>query len=141
MATRHILFVYGTLRPRSRHPMADFLAKRGQYRGEAKVAGQLFDLGRYPAAAPSSAAGEWVHGDLYEIDDVTLAELDQYEVEESPGASYFARRLEDVTAANGGVVSAWVYWFHGPLPPGATQIADGQYARIFPPSQYNMVAK
>ncbi len=36
----HTLFVYGTLRPRCRHPMAAFLAERGAYRGEAKVAGQ-----------------------------------------------------------------------------------------------------
>jgi len=133
-APRHTLFVYGTLRPRCRHPMAEFLAKRGHYRGEAKVAGQLFDLGRYPAAVPTAANDDWIFGDLYEIDEATLAELDRYEAVESPGPSYFARRLDDVTLESGARLTAWVYWFHGPLPQGATRIVTGQYARIFAPA-------
>ena len=131
---RHTLFVYGTLRPRCRHPMANFLAQRGVYRGEAKVSGQLFDLGRFPAAVPVVAHNEWVFGDLYEVDETTLAELDRYEAVESPGASYFARRLHDATPENGVPVAAWVYWFHGPLPPNATRIANGQYERNFAPT-------
>jgi gamma-glutamylcyclotransferase (GGCT)/AIG2-like uncharacterized protein YtfP len=125
------LFVYGTLRPRCRHPMADFLARRGVYRGEARVAGQLFDLGRYPAAVPRAQPNQWVHGDLFDLDEITLAELDRYEAVESPGVSYFGRRLETVSLDSGETVQAWVYWFHGPLPPEATQIVSGQYARIF----------
>jgi gamma-glutamylcyclotransferase (GGCT)/AIG2-like uncharacterized protein YtfP len=129
----HLLFVYGTLRPRCRHPMADFLARRGAYRGEAKVAGRLYDLGRYPAAVREQSAGDWVFGDLYAIDDATLAELDHYEAVESPGTSYFGRQLEDVTPSDGGSAQAWIYWFHGSLPPEATRIASGEYARIFTP--------
>ena len=128
---RHTLFVYGTLRPRCRHPMAAYLAERGKHCGEAVVGGQLYDLGRYPAAVRSVAADEWVFGDLFEIDEITLGELDRYETEESTSATYYARRLDPVFRLDGGATIAWIYWFHGPLPPHATRIASGQYAKNF----------
>lgn len=129
--TLHTLFVYGTLRPRCGHPMATFLAERGAYRGEAKAAGRLFDLGPYPAATPSVVPGEWIHGDLYDIDAATLAALDAYEGDESPQPSYFGRQIGDVVRADGATTSAWIYWFHGPLPDAARRIESGDYDKRF----------
>lgn len=127
-----LLFVYGTLRPRCRHPMAVFLSSRAVPRGEAKTAGRLYDLGRYPAAVPSSDPNDWVHGDVFELDGATLAELDAYEDVESPQPSYFGRQLGDVEMTGGDVFQAWIYWFHGPLPPQAVFVASGEYGKIFP---------
>lgn len=127
----HSLFVYGTLRRRCRHPMAIFLASRGEYLGEAKTAGQLFDLGPYPGALPAVASEEWIFGDLYRIDEATLAVLDDYENAESPQPSYFGRQVSPVLLPGGATQSAWIYWFHGPLPPTARLIASGQYEKTF----------
>lgn len=109
--------------------MAAFLAARATYRGLAKVAGKLYDLGRFPAAIAEPNA--WVHGDVYDLDAATLAELDVYENVESPQPSYFARELCTVELLTGEPVTAWVYWFHGPLPGDAVLIASGQYEKVF----------
>ena len=130
MESCRCLFVYGTLRRRCGHPMAKFLSERASCRGEAKARGQLFDLGPYPAAIRSAEA-DWVFGDLYEIDEATLAALDAYENEESPQPSYFGREISEIVLPDGMQVSAWIYWFHGPLPATALRIPSGQYERVF----------
>ena len=44
---RH-LFVYGTLRRGSGHPMSRFLAARARLLAGARVPGRLYDLGGFP---------------------------------------------------------------------------------------------
>lgn len=128
---RHKLFVYGTLRRRCGHPMAKFLAEKGTFISEAKTRGRLFDLGRYPAAVPTTGADEWIFGDLFALDDAVLSALDDYEGVESPQPSYFGRAIATITLPDGAAESAWVYWFHGPLPAEATRIASGNYEKVF----------
>jgi gamma-glutamylcyclotransferase (GGCT)/AIG2-like uncharacterized protein YtfP len=110
-----LLFVYGTLRRNSAHPMARFLAERARFVGEARVPGRLYDLGRYPGMTPPRHDGEWVLGDLYDLgeDEHTLGELDGYENAESPQPEFFDRQRADVTLGDGTTVSAWVYWWRG----------------------------
>jgi gamma-glutamylcyclotransferase (GGCT)/AIG2-like uncharacterized protein YtfP len=122
------LFVYGTLLRRSRHPMSGFLAARARYVGAAKVRGRLYDLGRYPGMLEPATDADWVHGDIYHLGDgtTTLAELDAYELAESPLPAYFERQLASATLANGTSVPAWVWWYRGEVSE-SQRIASGRY--------------
>ena len=62
-----LLFVYGTLRRTSNHPMAAYLARNGRFVGRAKTPGQLYDLGPYPGMLPAVLDSDWVHGDLFAL--------------------------------------------------------------------------
>jgi gamma-glutamylcyclotransferase (GGCT)/AIG2-like uncharacterized protein YtfP len=156
-----LLFVYGTLRRRCRHPMAAWLAGRATFLGEAKTPGQLHDLGRCPGATPAESADAWLFGDLYDLGPKpeTWAELDRYENGESPIPVYFERHIVEVTLLDerrglspptrtdtiertspAGInpaarqnVDAWLYWFVGPMPtdPPPVRIPSGRYAVNF----------
>src|SRR5690348_1815592 len=107
-----LLFVYGTLRRLSRHPMARFLAEQARFLGGGTVAGRLYNLGRYPGMTPAASAADRVAGDVYQLaGEQTLQELDQYENAESPLPSYFERGSAEVTLTDGRQVQAMVYWF------------------------------
>jgi gamma-glutamylcyclotransferase (GGCT)/AIG2-like uncharacterized protein YtfP len=122
------LFVYGTLRRLSPHPMARFLAERARFVGEGTVAGRLYNLGRYPGMIETASGDGRVVGDVYELVDATetLRELDAYEHAESPQPSYFERGHAQVTMADGLKLAAMIYWFRGHVE--KTQwIASGNY--------------
>src|SRR5436853_375545 len=76
-----LLFVYGTLRQGSGHPLARLLAAQARWLGTGTVAGRLYDLGAYPGMAEPEAAGQRLRGDVYELHDpdATLSILDDYE--------------------------------------------------------------
>ncbi len=121
------LFVYGTLKRRSRHPMAQYLAEHAAYRGEAKLRARLYNLGRYPGIVP--AADAWTFGDLYDLgsDPEVLARLDEYEGVESPSREeFFDRRLAEVMGPDDRPITAWVYWFTGAVR-AENWIASGRY--------------
>lgn len=124
------LFVYGTLRKGIGHPMAEFLAQRARFLGAARTAGRLYDLGPYPGMREAESATEWVHGDLFELDDVsdTLAALDRYE-RQGRGRPLFVRRTAEAIAPSGERVTAWVYLYEGPLRE-ARLIASGEYREL-----------
>jgi gamma-glutamylcyclotransferase (GGCT)/AIG2-like uncharacterized protein YtfP len=124
-----LLFVYGTLLQRSPHPMARYLSERGTLLGEAKIVGQLYNLGRYPGLIETEDGIDWVFGDLYDLGEraaETIAELDRYENAESPQPAFFDRQLADVVMADGTRRQAWVYWFRGAVNP-AHRIQSGRY--------------
>ena len=54
-----LLFVYGMLRRGSGHAMADFLAERSRFVGQARVRGRLYDLGRFPGMLAAEADDEF----------------------------------------------------------------------------------
>jgi gamma-glutamylcyclotransferase (GGCT)/AIG2-like uncharacterized protein YtfP len=122
------LFVYGTLVRRSRHPMARFLAERAVHVATAKVHGRLYDLGRYPGMLQAATARDWVHGDLYDLGEgtTTLAELDAYELAESPLPARFERGTAAVTLGDGTRVEAWVWWYRGDVDESQC-IVSGRY--------------
>lgn len=121
------LFVYGTLRRDSGHPMARVLAARAQHVGPGRVAGRLYDLGPYPGAVPSDVPGEWVFGDVYALTDPALwSELDAYEAAESPrSGGLFARSLANAESG-GDAGPVWVYWYLGATPESA-RVGSGVY--------------
>ena len=112
-----LLFVYGTLMRGFR--LHGLLAGRAEYVGEGEVPGLLFDLGSYPAALRGD--GGSVRGEVYRLADPGLwVALDSAE------GSQYHRGEVGVRMASGGLVTACIYWYVGPLG-GAVPIPGGDY--------------
>jgi gamma-glutamylcyclotransferase (GGCT)/AIG2-like uncharacterized protein YtfP len=130
------LFVYGTLRRRSRHPMARRLAEAARHVGPAKIAGRLYDLGRFPGLKEPRSAQDWVQGDVYDLGDAaeqTLGEMDVYEnVDSAPPAPY-DRQQTTAFLPDGQPVSTWVYTYRGEVK-DAQFIASGSYEQNCDPA-------
>jgi gamma-glutamylcyclotransferase (GGCT)/AIG2-like uncharacterized protein YtfP len=130
------LFVYGSLRRASGHPMAEFLTARGRFVGAASAPGRLYHLGPYSGMVDAPAEGERVRGELYELHkpEVTMADLDRYEGcgPEDPPPHLYERALAVATPDGGEQRSAWVYLYRGPLT-GARPIPSGDYLLDLPP--------
>jgi gamma-glutamylcyclotransferase (GGCT)/AIG2-like uncharacterized protein YtfP len=125
----HHLFVYGTLRRRSRHPMARRLADAARHVGAAKIAGRLYDLGRFPGLKEPRSPHDWVQGDVYDLGDDserTMQEMDAYENAESPPPTPFERQLAAVLLVDGHTMKVWVYWYCGDVREELL-IASGSY--------------
>ncbi|MGH6867229.1 MAG: gamma-glutamylcyclotransferase family protein [Methyloceanibacter sp.] len=107
MSVPRYLFVYGTLRSESAHPMAHRLRTGAKFVGKANAPGLLYDLGAYPAAVFSTGAKRHVIGDVFELapGDKLLAELDAYEGTDS----LYARTSLEVTLEDGRTIEAWTY--------------------------------
>lgn len=99
--TNHLIFIYGSLRRGCvgamslRFPNSKFVA-------EAKVSGNLYDLGEYPGLLINES-GSFVVGEVYEVDDELLAQLDDFEV-----SSNYVRKQVEVSSGNHRM-SCWVY--------------------------------
>lgn len=130
------LFVYGTLRRRSRHAMARRLAEAARHVGPAKAAGRLYDLGRFPGLTEPRTPADWVEGDVYDLGENaerTLREMDAYENAESPPPTPYDRRLTTAHLADGRRMNAWVYWYRGEVQEGCF-IASGSYEQNCDPA-------
>jgi gamma-glutamylcyclotransferase (GGCT)/AIG2-like uncharacterized protein YtfP len=124
------LFVYGTLRRNSGHPMSQYLADRARFLGAAQAPGRLYHLGPFPGMLDPAGPEDWVEGELYELHtpQETLAALDRYEdcpTEES-ARGLFERCLRTVEMARGRRVTAWVY-LYGEAIPEEQRIISGDY--------------
>jgi gamma-glutamylcyclotransferase (GGCT)/AIG2-like uncharacterized protein YtfP len=124
-----LLFVYGTLRQDSAHPMARYLAAAARFLGRAAAPGRLYDLGPYPGMT-SAELPERVWGHLLELTDAaaTLERLDEYEGCPcgEPIPALFQRRLIQVAGQDGQTHTAWVYLYHGEVKE-ETRVLDGEY--------------
>lgn len=112
----YFLFVYGTLKRRSRHPMARRLAQSALHVGAARIAGRLYNLGRFPGLKAPRSPDDWVQGDVYDLGDNAehiLKEMDAYENAESPPPTPYERELANVTLDDGQTMTTWVYWYRG----------------------------
>lgn len=80
------LFVYGTLKNNSKHPMAELLKQSANYIGEGSIIGKLYHISWYPAFKKSNNEEDMVLGDVYQLKEnrkESLIELlDEYEGEE-----------------------------------------------------------
>lgn len=103
------LFVYGTLRRGSTHPLARRLAAEARYAGQGTVKGRLYSFGPYPGAILDAASRETVEGDLYSIgaNAGLLAALDAYEGCGEEGD--YCRVVVPVRLRSGGSVEAFAY--------------------------------
>jgi gamma-glutamylcyclotransferase (GGCT)/AIG2-like uncharacterized protein YtfP len=112
----NFLFVYGTLRRRSRHPMARRLEASARHVGAATIAGRLYDLGRFPGLKGPRSPDDWVQGDVYDLGEnakPTLREMDAYENAESPPTTPYERELAAALLDDGRTLMVWVYWYRG----------------------------
>ena len=121
------LFVYGTLRSESSHPLARRLQMQAKFLGKASAEGSLYDLGRYPGALFHANATERITGEVYALRNPArlFATLDTYEAIEE-GASAFKRLIITVRLDKGGVLKAWSYGLSG-IPRLARPIESGDF--------------
>jgi gamma-glutamylcyclotransferase (GGCT)/AIG2-like uncharacterized protein YtfP len=102
---RHLVFVYGTLRRGSagamsiRFPDSKFIA-------EAQVSGSLYDLGAYPGLLLNEADSS-VTGEVYEVDDEILNQLDDFEA-----SSHYCRKQVEISLGS----HRKVCWTYEPAP-------------------------
>ncbi len=110
--------------------MARRLAEAARYVGSARIAGRLYDLGRFPGLKEAISSSDWVEGDVYDLGDEAdrvLREMDAYENAESPPPTPYERLAATVILADGVSQTAWVYWYRGAVDE-ARFIASGSYA-------------
>ena len=74
----HLVFVYGSLRSDNAHSMSQRFPE-SKFISAANVNGRLYDLGEYPGLLLSETDSPVV-GEVYEVDDALLQELDEFEV-------------------------------------------------------------
>ena len=112
------LFVYGSLRSGFRSPAYEYISRYFDLVGEAKVKGELFDLGTYPAAKPTTE-NRFIIGELYRITNENefpwaIAQLDDYEgVNVAFDEMQLYRRQLTEVLFDQKVTNAWIYWYIG----------------------------
>ncbi len=123
---RH-LFVYGTLRPGSPHPLATRLQRQARLIGKANASGTLYDLGGCPGAVFHAGTKDRIVGELFVLGNAErlLKLLDAYEgvTEATPD---YARLLIEVSLERGGMLSAWAYGLRAE-PFRARRIGSGDF--------------
>ncbi len=105
------LFVYGTLRAGSAHPMAHRLRVGAKHLGRGSTPGLLYDFGDHPGAVFDPGARYLVIGDVFELraGPRLLADLDRYEGFSGANNDMFRRVAVEVALDKGGQLEAWAY--------------------------------
>jgi gamma-glutamylcyclotransferase (GGCT)/AIG2-like uncharacterized protein YtfP len=105
------LFVYGTLRADSGHPMARRLRVGAKHVGRGSAPGALYDFGDYPGALFGADERYRVIGDVFRLgpNPRLLADLDKYEGFTGADDDLFRRIAIEVRLDQGGTVEAWTY--------------------------------
>jgi gamma-glutamylcyclotransferase (GGCT)/AIG2-like uncharacterized protein YtfP len=110
-----LLFVYGSLLSRARHPMGTRLRREARLLGEAAIDGRLYSLGRYPGLVEDANSPYPVHGEVYDLKAPvsTLKWLDAYEgiVPGKPERNPYERVERPARLASGETLTAWVYLY------------------------------
>jgi gamma-glutamylcyclotransferase (GGCT)/AIG2-like uncharacterized protein YtfP len=114
------LFVYGTLRSESGHPMARRLRAGARHIGRGTAEGSLYDFGSWPGAVFAPGDRYRVVGSIFALgpNPRLLTDLDKYEgvvpangeEREWPEAEGLFHRIAiEVVLDKGGNVEAWAY--------------------------------
>lgn len=123
------LFVYGTLRQNSQHPMYVRMAQQADYVADAWFVGKLYQVTYYPCAIPSEIATDRVFGELYQLRNLALlAALDEYEEcsDKHPEPKEYYREKRLVHMVNDKTIEAWIYLYNRSVQ-GLKQIASGDF--------------
>lgn len=123
------LFVYGSLRSGFKSSAYEYISRYFTLIGEAKVKGEMFDMGSYPAATPTTK-DKFVIGELYRITHENefawaIGQLDDYEgvTVDVDEVQLYKRELTEVFIHDH-ITHAWIYWYNGdvsgraPVPSG-----------------------
>ena len=123
---KHPIFVYGTLKKGEGN---HFLLNGSDYICATQTSGKftLLDLGSYPAVI-ISPKNYFISGEIYEIDDYVLAQLDQ--LEDYP--NYYIRRMIMTQAG----MLAWMYYF--PAYHGELIMDSGDWSQTKPKGEQNL---
>ena len=97
---KHCIFVYGTLRRQASHHRN---LHDAQWMANASVKGILYCIDWYPAIVLADDGESRVRGELFMVDDTTLAELDRYEGDE------YQRVLVNAEDEHGNFHQAWIW--------------------------------
>lgn len=115
------VFVYGTLR---RGGSNNFRMEGCKWLGPAGVNGNLYEVDWYPGLVLDEDAAE-VIGDLYEVPDERMSELDEFEGPEYKRVRAMVQTAEDKA------LSAWVYEWNRDTE-GLQPIPDGDWLTVEP---------
>jgi gamma-glutamylcyclotransferase (GGCT)/AIG2-like uncharacterized protein YtfP len=124
-----LVFVYGTLmRGGANHDVLRRLGGSFVTAATTRSPRTLVDLGPYPAllALGSREDAAPVTGEVWEITDAALRELDAFE---GVPDLYLRERLTVGSAGRGDAIEAFVYVLAGSPPPHARVIPTGRYGR------------
>ncbi len=119
------LFVYGTLRCGSTHPLSKTLSEDADWLGKATIQGKLYRISWYPGLTLSTNTEDLVIGDLYQFDPASslITQLDAFEGynPSKPVHTQEYRREVHPVAVEGATDSilAWVYLYN----PSVDQLA------------------
>ena len=121
------LFVYGTLRAESAHPMANRLRAGAKLIGRGSTPGLLYDFGAYPGAHFAPNGTRRVIGEVFTLGPSPrlLANLDKFEGFTGEDDDMFRRIAVEVSLERGGRVEAWTYGLKEP--PRARLIGTGDF--------------
>jgi gamma-glutamylcyclotransferase (GGCT)/AIG2-like uncharacterized protein YtfP len=130
------LFVYGTLRAESAHPMAHRLRVGARHIGKGSAPGLLYDFGSWPGAFFALKERYRVIGSVFALrpNSRLLTDLDKYEgvipangeEREFPEAEGLFHRIAiEIALDKGGSVEAWTYGLK--QPPRARLIGTGDF--------------
>jgi len=112
------LFAYGSLRSGFRSSAYEYISRYFDIVGNAKVKGELFDLGTYPAAKPTDK-NKFIIGELYRIKNEkefswAIGQLDDYEgVDVAFDEMQLYRREITEVQIDNKITNAWIYWYIG----------------------------
>ena len=98
---KHLVFVYGTLRRGCARAMS-IRFPNSKFIADARVSGSLYDLGAYPGLVLEQS-NSLVTGEVYEVDDEILNELDDFEA-----SSNYRRKQIEVSVGRDRMV-CWTY--------------------------------
>jgi gamma-glutamylcyclotransferase (GGCT)/AIG2-like uncharacterized protein YtfP len=98
---KHLVFVYGTLRRGGAGAMS-IRFPNSKFISDAKVSGSLYDLGAYPGLLLNES-NSIVSGEVYEVDDEMLKNLDDFE----SSSNYWRKQVEVSLGANRR--KCWIY--------------------------------
>ena len=99
--SKHLIFVYGSLRGGSAHSMSRRFPE-SKFIADAKVNGSLYDLGPYPGLQLDNSKSVVV-GEVYEVDDELLKRLDEFEA----SSNYLRKQVEVQLGTQQGM--CWTY--------------------------------
>jgi gamma-glutamylcyclotransferase (GGCT)/AIG2-like uncharacterized protein YtfP len=99
------LFVYGTLRRGSKIEMARLLHANSEFLGPARMQGRLARSHPHRGVVRSKKAGEWISGEVFQLQDADklLPLLDEYE------GSEYERILVPLQLDSGRRLKGWIY--------------------------------
>ena len=104
-----LLFVYGTLKRRFE---AHEILAGSRFVSEGSISGSLYDLGVDFPAAVNDGTRNRVFGELFEIQDGLIDDIDEYEGfnPDDPDESVFVREIADISLPDRKTVKAEVYY-------------------------------